>query len=513
VIPGAGLALDWLAGRRRRALEAVWRNALAVQERALQHLVRRARDTAWGRLHGFAAVRDIAGYQRRVPLGGYAAHRPWIERSLRGERDVLWPGRPAEYCKTSGTTGGDKWIPLTPEAFRSHRRGGLDTLLLAARRAGGAGRLDGPLLFLGGTTHVEAAGVDACVGDLSGLVARRLPRWVRGRYVPGRRIAAIPDWGPRLDATAAAVAGADLRLIAGMPSWMLVLFDRVRARLGDPATPLGELWPHLAVVVHGGVRMEPYRPVVEAALGRPVHLLEVYPASEGFVAQQVEAGDPGLTVMLDYGIFYEFVPTARLEAPDPPRLTVADVRVGETYAICLTTPAGLWSYPLGDTVRVVALDPLQVVITGRMRHFVNAFGENVIVEEVEGAASAACRRTGAEVVEFTVGPVYPDGARGRARHEWAVEFRRAPANLADFARALDDALQARNTDYRTKRLGDVGMLAPLVSPVPPGTFHRWLAAQGKLGDQHKVPRASNTRDVLNGVLAAGRPAAAAPAPR
>ncbi len=497
-----GGPLRWLASRRLRQLEAVWRNPLEVQERALLDLVRRARDTVWGREHGYGDIRGVADYQRRVPVTTYLDVRLRVERAIGGERDVLWPGRPTEYCKTSGTTAGDKYIPVTREAFRAHRRGGLDTLLLALHRVGDPELLDGPLLLLGGSTRTEALGRHAEVGDLSGLAARRLPVWIRDRYTPGPEIAGIPEWERRLAATARLVRDQDVRLISGMPSWMLVLFERIRALAHDPELPLGRLWPHLAVFVHGGVRMDPYRSVFEAAIGRPVHYLEVYPASEGFVAIQVAATDPGLTVMLDYGLFYEFVPVADLGSGAPRRLTIADVRVGEAYAILLTTPAGLWSYVLGDTVRFVSLAPPQLVITGRTRHFVNAFGENVIVEEVERAATAACARTGAELVEFTVAPVYPRGSGQRGCHEWAVEFRTHPSSLAGFARTIDETLRELNTDYRTKRGGDVGMAAPRVTPVAPGTFNRWLASRNQLGDQHKVPRASNQREVIDAVLAA-----------
>ena len=497
--------LSWLADHRLRQLEAGWRDPIAVQERALRALTSRARDTVWGREHGFAGIRGIADYQQRVPVTSYLDLRLLVERAIGGERDVLWPGRPAQYCKTSGTTAGDKYIPLTREAFQGHRRGGLDTLLVALRRVGHAERLDGPMLFLGGSSQTEPLGRHAEVGDLSGLAARRIPAWLRGRYAPGPAIAAIPDWERRLAATARLVLHQDLRLISGMPSWMLVLVERIRALAGDPEATLGRLWPRLAVFVHGGVRMDPYRRVFETVVGRPIHYLEVYPASEAFVAIQIGAADPGLTLMLDYGIFYEFVPAGEIGSLAPRRLTVADVRIGESYAILLTSPAGLWSYVLGDTVRFVSLDPPQLVITGRTRQFVNAFGENVIVEEVERAATEACARTGAELVEFTVAPIYPRGTGQPARHEWAVEFRKRPSSLAGFAWALDEALRALNTDYRTKRAGDIGMAAPRVTPVASGAFHRWLQGRGQLGDQHKVPRASNQRDVLEAVLAAAGP--------
>ena len=496
--------LAWLAGRRLRQMEAAWRDPLPVQEQAIRALVGRARDTVWGRRHGLREIRGIADYQRRVPVTTYLDIRLFIERAIGGERDVLWPGRPGEYCKTSGTTAGDKYIPVTREAFHAHRQGGLDTLLLALRRVDRAEVLDGPMLLLGGSTRTEPLGRHAEVGDLSGLAVRRLPVWIRQRYASGSGIAAIPDWERRLAATARRACHQDLRLISGMPSWMLVLFERIRSLADDPSLRLGQLWPHLSVFVHGGIRMDPYRSIFEAAIGRPIHYLEVYPASEGFVAIQVGATDPGLTLMLDYGIFYEFVPVAELRSPTPRRLTIAEVRIGEPYVVLLTTPAGLWSYVLGDTVRFVSLDPPQLVITGRTGHFVNAFGENVIVEQVERAAAAGCARTRAELVEFTVAPVYPNGPLQPARHEWAVEFRASPSSLDGFARAVDETLQALNTDYRTKRAGDVGMAAPRVTALAPGTFHRWLAGRGQLGDQHKVPRASNQRDVIEAVLAGAR---------
>ncbi len=501
--------LTWLAGRRLRQMDAVWRDPLPVQERALRTLVGRARDTVWGRQHGFGDVRSIADYQRRTPVTTYLDVRPLVQRAIAGERSVLWPGRPAQYCKTSGTTAGDKYIPVTPEAFRAHRKGGLDALIVALRRVGRAEALDGPMLFLGGSTRTEPLGRHAEVGDLSGLAARRLPAGIRQHYAPGPAIAAIPDWERRLAATASLTCRQDVRLISGMPSWMLVLFERIRSLETAPDLRLGRLWPHLAVFIHGGVRMHPYRGLFEDAIGRPIHYVEVYPASEAFVAIQVHATDPGLTLMLDYGNFYEFVPVAELGSPSPRRLNIAEIRVGESYAVLLTTPAGLWSYVLGDTVRFVSFDPPQLVITGRTSQFVNAFGENVIVEEVEKAAAEACARTRAELVEFTVAPVYPRGPMQPPRHEWAVEFRARPSSLEGFAHAVDETLQALNTDYRTKRAGDVGMAPPRVTAVAAGSFHRWLAGRGQLGDQHKVPRASNQRDVIEAVLAA----TGAPEPR
>ena len=499
----SGTALDWCASRRRRQLEAVWRDPASVQERALARLVAAARDTEFGLAHGFGSIRSVADYQARVPLRDFAALRPRLERAAAGQESALWPGRCRDWVKTSGTTAGDKLIPVTPEALAAHQRGGWDALLRAAELAGGRTLMGGPMLFLGGSTATRPLPGGGRVGDLSGLVAGRLPWGFRGRYSPGAALAAIPDWEERLDAVAALASTQDLRLLSGMPSWLVILFERIARHVergGRRLRGLAELWPHLGVLIHGGVAFAPYAAVFEEWLGPRVPRVEVYPASEGFVAVQTEPAG-GLTLMVDYGIFYEFVPVEDLGADAPRRHTVADVALGRAYAVVMSTPAGLWSYVLGDTVRFTARDPLRLVITGRTRHYVNAFGENVIVEEVERALVRACRRTEAEVVEFTVAPRFPGAAEPRGGHEWLVEFRVPPVEPEDFARILDEALAALNTDYRTKRGGSVGMVAPTVTALPSGTFHRWMRQAGRLGDQHKVPRVTNDRAIADALHA------------
>ena len=498
-----GAAIRAYSAHRRRALEGVVRDAVRVQEATLLHLVRSARATEFGRSHGFDDIHSVVGYQARTPLGDYLRFMPLWGRALDGERDVTWPGRVNHWVKTSGTTAGDKLIPVTQDAFRAHRRGGWDALLVAAERVESDQLLGGPLLFLGGCTALSRIGKGAWVGDLSGLVVRDLPPGVRGRYSPGREISSIPDWDQRIEAVANLVQSQDLRLISGMPSWLLILFERVArlARAGrQPVANLGECWPNLRVFIHGGVSFAPYRATFEEWMGRPLEYVEVYPASEGFVALQTERTG-GLTLMLDYGIFYEFVPVEDLGRARPRRHTVADVELDRPYAVTLTTPGGLWSYLLGDTVRFTSRDPLRLVITGRTRHFVNAFGENVIIEEVEQALVVACRRTGAEPAEFTVAPRYPSAGEARGGHDWLVEFRTPPRDRQAFVRQLDEALAALNTDYRTKRTLDVGMLAPRLIELPVGSFHRWMRAAGKLGDQHKVPRVLNDRAIVEALLA------------
>jgi hypothetical protein len=493
--------LDWYASRRRRQLEAVWRRPGDVQEVALRSLLWAASDTEFGLEHGFRSIRTVAQYQERVPIREYADFMPLWNRAVAGARGVTWPGRCRDWVKTSGTTSGDKMIPVTREAFASHRRGGWDALLLACSRVGARHLMDGPMMFLGGSTALKEAGAGCRVGDLSGLVMRRLPPGLRGCYSPGREIGAIADWERRIDAVAELAATQDLRLISGMPSWLVILFERVarqRQAASRPVRDLSECWPDLRVLIHGGVAFAPYAGVFEEWIGRRLERIEVYPASEGFVGVQTEASG-GLTLMLDYGIFYEFVPVEDVGSVWPRRHTVSSVELHRPYAVVMSTPGGLWSYLLGDTVRFVARDPLRLVITGRTRHYVNAFGENVIVEEVERALTTACRRTEAEVVEFTVAPRYPSAGESRRGHEWLVEFRILPREPEDFARVLDETLVALNTDYRSKRASGVGMVAPAVTTLPAGTFYRWMREHDKLGDQHKVPRVTNDRVLANGL--------------
>jgi hypothetical protein len=366
-------------------------------------------------------------------VADYLNFRGWWERALAGERDLTWPGRPRHWVKTSGTTAGDKVLPVTPEAFSSHRKGGWDALLLAVERAGAAALLGGSMLFPGGSTGLKPIGNGCLAGDLSGLAMRRLPPVLRGRYSPGRAVSDIGDWETRIEAVASLAARQDVRLLCGMPSWVMILFDRIaRARraAGRPVSSMGECWPQLRVFVHGGVAFAPYRALFEQWIGQGIDFVEVYPASEGFVAVQTERTG-GLTLMLDYGVFYEFIPVEDLGGSSPRRLTAAEVEPGAAYAVVLTTAAGLWSYLLGDTVRFTARDPLRLEITGRTRHFVNAFGENVIVEEVERALVTACRRAHAEIVEFTVAPRYPSPQEPRL----AGGVRRAAALLAGSLRA------------------------------------------------------------------------------
>jgi len=492
------------AARWRVRQVARWKDDPSpVQERLLRRLIRAARDTRFGREHSFARVRSIADYQARVPLREYLDFKPWWDRLFEGERDVTWPGRIRYFPITSGTTAGNKLIPLSAHGVRNQLRAGRDVITFHLALTGDADLFAGKFLYLGGSTDLKRGPHDTLIGDLSAIMALETPRYVHAVRLPSREINFIADWEKKLQAMAEEALDEDVRGISGTPSWMMCLFERVlelRERRGRPAATLAEIWPNLSLVVHGGCSFEPYRRSFAELFGKPVHTLEVYPASEGFIAVQDRPGENDLLLLMDRGIFFEFVPVEELGKPAPRRLTVADVETGVNYALVLTTDSGLWSYVIGDTVRFTSLRPHRLRITGRTKQFLNAFGEHVIVEEVEEAIAEACRETGAEVQEFHIAPLFPERGPARPGHQWFVEFRRPPEDVSRFRDIADGVVQRKNDDYAAHRRGDAGMLPPEIVALPPGTFFAAMKSIGKLGGQHKVPRLSNDRTFAEKLL-------------
>jgi len=485
------------AAFRERQLARIHRDPMTVQGRTLLSLIRRAAGTDWGRQFRFATIASVEEYQRRVPIQDYSTMRPWWQRCFDGQADVTWPGRVRWFAQTSGTTAGEKYVPVTPALLRSHAKANADIMVFYRRRGMDRVRrvFGGRFLCLGGTTTLERRGA-VLVGDASGIATGRL-RWPLTRTCgPGRDLAAIVDWERRIGAIADRFAGQNVTLLAGIPSWLKVLLDRVVLAVGGkgPAT-IARLWPNLALMVHGGVFFGPYRPVFDRYFaGLDVDYIDIYSASEASVAVQSDAGDPAMMVALDHDVFYEFVPLEQWGRSDAPRLTVADVQTGVSYVILLTTCAGLWSYDLGDIVRFTSLRPLKLLITGRHRLFMNAFGENIAGEYVEAAVAHACRVTGAQVHEYTAAPRFPDEARPLPAHEYVIEFALPPPDHDAFRRAIDEKLRQQSADYAIKRRGDLAMACVEVSAVPDGTFYEWMAQRGMLGGQHKVPRCANHRD-------------------
>ncbi|GAA4362331.1 GH3 auxin-responsive promoter family protein [Hymenobacter saemangeumensis] len=467
----------------------------ATQLRLLRELAATAAGTAFGQAHDLGAVRTPAHLGRQVPVRDYEGLKPWFDRTQAGEADVLWPGRPLYLAKTSGTTSGTKYIPITRASIPNHINGAKDALLHYIHATGNSRFLDGKLIFLSGSPALEQHhGIHT--GRLSGIANHHVPAYLRRNQLPGYETNIIDDWEAKLERIVDETLGQPMTLISGIPPWVQMYFDRLTARTGRP---IKDIFPDFNLFVYGGVNFEPYRAKLFESIGRPVDSIELFPASEGFLAFQDQPGNPGLLLLLNSGIFFEFIPAERFFEDNPPRLSIADVELDRQYAVVLTSNAGLWGYSLGDTVRFVSLAPHRVVVTGRIKHFLSAFGEHVIGEEVE----QALRETMAlfpevEVVEFTVAPLVSEDAATPSRHEWLVEFARAPQDSLAFVEKLDMALRRRNTYYDDLRRGSI--LAPLqLTALPAGAFQRYMKSLGKLGGQNKVPRLSNDRGVAEGL--------------
>lgn len=481
-----------------------------AQEAVRRELMRRFAGTFFGREAGIVAGLDYATFQARVPPRTYEEFAPWINRMKRGEADVLWPGRCAYFAASSGTTiGRTKFLPVTPEMLRHFRRAGLESLTYYVRRTRSTRVFGGRHLFLGGSTSltrlIEAKAFPAWVGDLSGITAVNLPRWAeRNLYEPGREIAQIADWPEKLRAIAARTAPRDVRLVGGIPSWILILAETMRQHTRRET--LREIWPHLECLVHGGVPLAPYESELRAVLGPGVNFHEVYPASEGFIAAQDEEPAAGLRLLADAGIFYEFIPMehfdeSRLSELGPIARTLADVESGVDYAVLMTTPGGLCRYAIGDIVRFVSTQPPRLVYAGRTRLQLSAFGEHVLEKELTDALTTVCARRRLGIVNFHVAPCFVDAGAGRTRgrHEWWVELRSPGAACLDAAAAaaeIDVELQRVNDDYEAKRKGG-GLSEPSVRFVPHGTFERWLRCRGKWGGQNKMPRCTSNRQIAD----------------
>jgi len=521
-----GAGLRTLLSRRIASLsdERSWsRRAGDKQRRQLDWLLRRAAATEVGREHGFDEVlRAPAGERRQafraaVPVQDYEDHRPLLERMRQGgEANVTWPGVVRDWAQTSGTTSGDKYVPVSRELLAHNRRAALDVYAHAVRFGVSLSRVfAGRSLFLGGSTSLSENEHGIRTGDLSGVVTR-LIRWpLTSVVLPTRDVALMDHWPSKIDAMARQCLNADIRWLSGMPSWALVLFERmveVARERGREVARLEDLWPNLEVFVHGGVKYDPFEARMRRmwsgdASGQDIPVrLEVYPASEGFIAIQDRRGEPGLRLNVDHRVFYEFIPLEEAGADDPSAFMCDEVEPGQRYVVVMSTCGGLWRYLIGDVVEFDTIPPdgpPRLRIVGRHKHFINAFGENIIVEQIEGAVAEAARSAGVVVGEFTAAPVYPDERRGAGLEllvEWVSPAPAPEEVVAAFGRTFDEALKARNNDYTTKRTSDLGMEPPAVTPVAPGAFHRWLESRGKLGGQHKCPRCANDRGVLEAVL-------------
>jgi phenylacetate-coenzyme A ligase PaaK-like adenylate-forming protein len=485
------IARAW-AQQRVSAIRRQSRQALSLQYQTFRQLLDQGQHTAFGQAHGFAQILTIEDFQAQVPVRDYESQRVWFERIAHGESHVNWPGRPLYLAKTSGTTSGAKYIPITRESIAKQILGARDTLLSYLHHSGNAAFLDGKMMFLSGSPEIETNAQGMKVGRLSGIVNHFVPSYLTANRVPSYEANVIEDWEEKVRRIVRETQNQDLRLISGIPPWVQMLFEELEAQTGKQ--PL-EVWPNLSVFVQGGVDFSPYRPIFDRYFQGRVDVVELFPASEGFFAFQDDPQDEGLLLQPDYGIFYEFIPIQAYGQPNPPRLTLRDVVVGEQYVLVLSTNAGLWAYDIGDTVKFTSVDPYKIRVTGRVKQFISAFGEHVIVEEVNAAIMAASQATGATFQEFTVAP-YVREQKGDSAHEWLIEFAQPPEDLSHFADLLDQALQARNSYYRDLRTGNI-LRRAMVHPLPLGASREYMRAVGKLGGQNKFPRLSNDRNIAD----------------
>ena len=487
--------------RRLRKLAAM--NAADIQQRQLLGLVARASRTTFGRDHDFKSIRSVTEFQARVPLRRYEdfQERYWGDAfpDLRG---VTWPSRVPYLAVTSGTTSGrTKYIPCTNEMISSNTMAGLDLICHHLASRPGSKILGGKSFMLGGSTDFtdEAPGIRS--GDLSGIMTANLPWWFRSRSFPSQELASVTDWELKVGRMVRALDGEDIRLIGGTPSWLLIFFDKLAAHRGDSSPDLAKYFPNLELMIHGGVDFKPYRARFEALIANTrAELREVYPASEGFIGVADQAPEDGLRLMLDTGLFYEFVPVDELDARQPTRHWAGTVQRGINYALVVSSCAGLWSYVLGDTVELVSRNPLRLKVTGRTSYMMSAFGEHLIADEIEAAVRDGGVAIGSDVRDWSVGAVHASDDDSRGGHLYIVEFAGevpSEARLAHFARTLDAALCATNEDYEAHRSEGFGMTPPQAIALSPGEFAEWMKSRGQLGGQHKVPRIINDAELFD----------------
>ena len=469
----------------------------ALQRKVLAHLLECAKDTEYGRKHLFDATKDYCYFAKNVPVNTYEELKGDIDRMRQGERDVLWPGRVKWFAKSSGTTNDkSKFIPVSPEGLkRNHYQGGTDVVVLYLRNNPKSRMFDGRGLILGGSHTPNYNLPDSLVGDLSAILIENINPLVNLFRVPSKQTALLSDFEVKRDRIAREAMNKNVTNLSGVPSWMLSVLNRVMELTGK--THLEEVWPNLEVFFHGGVAFPPYREQYEQLITSPnMHYMETYNASEGFFGVQDDPADKSMMLLLDNDVFYEFIPVEDL-ASDP--IPLWAVETGKNYAMVISTACGLWRYMIGDTVKFTSTNPYKFVISGRTKSFINAFGEELIVDNAEQGLAYACKKTGAVVSEYTAAPVFMDN-KAKCRHQWVIEFAKAPADLADFAATLDRKLQELNSDYEAKRFKDITLQPLEIIEARQNLFNDWLRSRGKLGGQHKVPRLSNERNIIDELI-------------
>jgi phenylacetate-coenzyme A ligase PaaK-like adenylate-forming protein len=469
--------------------------AVEDQQAVFLHLIKAAAKTEFGKEHGFENIKTYEDFVKQVPIRDYEAFKVYIERIKEGKHNVLWKGQPIYLAKTSGTTSGVKYIPITKDSIPNHINTARNALLCYMAESGNTKFADGKLIFLSGSPELERIG-GIPTGRLSGIVNHHVPKYLRANQLPSYTTNCIDEWEEKLDKIVEETINQNMTLISGIPPWMQMYFDRLEEKSGKK---ISELFPDFSVMVQGGVNFEPYKAKLFESIGKKIDCIELFPASEGFFAFQDSQHAEGLLLNTNSGIFFEFVPAAEIFNANPTRLSLKDVKVGENYALIINNNAGLWGYNIGDTVKFVSTNPYRLIVSGRTKHFISAFGEHVIGEEVEAALLKAAEEENVHVTEFTVAPMIAQDA-GKSYHEWFIEFENTPADMSRFAKKIDDNLRAKNVYYDDLIAGNI-LQQLKISAVQKNGFIDYMKSIGKLGGQNKLPRLSNDRKIAEAINA------------
>ncbi|SEK78191.1 GH3 auxin-responsive promoter [Aquimarina amphilecti] len=467
-------------------------NPVITQKRVFDNLINSASNTAFGKDHDFASIKNHDDFIKKVPVRDYEQLRPYVDRVVKGENDVLWPGKPIYFAKTSGTTSGVKYIPLTSDSMPTHIRAARNAILCYVEESKRAAFVDGKMIFLQGSPElVEKNGIN--LGRLSGIVAHYVPKYLQKNRLPSWETNCIDDWETKVDAVVEETVNENMTIISGIPPWVQMYFEKLKKKTDKP---IGELFKNFELFIYGGVNFEPYKATFEKLIGRKVASIELYPASEGFFAFQDKQNEKGMLLQLDSGMFYEFIKADEYFEENSKRLTIGEVEVGVNYVMLISSNAGLWSYNIGDTVMFTGTSPYRLVVSGRIKHFISAFGEHVIGKEVEQAIKEATEATGMTIKEFTVAPQINPEDSELPYHEWFVEFQETPQNIDNFAIEIDNSLRKQNTYYDDLIVGNV-LRTLKVRSVPKDGFNLYMKSIGKLGGQNKLPRLSNDRKIVD----------------
>ncbi len=492
--------VTWFISKRFKQIEQYWDNASSIQEKTLKNLLRSAQNTDFGKEHHFSQLKTIADFKKSVPIRTYETFKPYIDTLMNGKQNVLWPSTIKWFAKSSGTTSDkSKFIPISQEALkRCHYQAGRDTMAFYCRNHPNTKVFDGKGIIMGGSHEISELNKGMRYGDLSAVLLQNIP--ALGRYLTSidLKIALMDEWEAKIQKLAEQYIDKDVSNISGVPTWTIVLIKKIFEISGKDR--LDEVWPNFELYIHGGVSFEPYRTSFQKLIpSEKVNYVQTYNASEGFFAMQDQAKSDDMLLMLDYGIFFEFMPMGEVGKDDPQTIQLDEVDLDTNYALIISTNSGLWRYQIGDTIQFTSRNPYRMKVSGRTKHFLNAFGEEVIVDNSDRALSEACSKHNCRVVEYTVAPIFMTETQ-RGSHEWVIEFEQAPTDLEAFTKDLDQFLQNVNSDYEAKRYKSIALKIPTVHSVERNTFYAWLKSKGKLGGQHKIPRLSNNRKYLEEIL-------------